>query len=216
MDKQFRISGMDCTSCANLITKHLKKLPGVEEANVNFATEKAMVHFDPKQMDEQKIIEEIKHAGYRAELVTTQDPEKDRAQRQQETDVFFRKFLIGAVLSSPFLYFMLMDMMALPGGMILSGWMGVISLALSIPVQFYLGASFYKGAWSSLRMKTFNMDSLIAIGTSAAFFYSVVNFVVYAVQNNSLVGVGGESIPELYFETAVFLITFVLLGKWLE
>jgi len=70
--------------------------------------------------------------------------------------------------------------------------------------------------WSSLKMKTFNMDSLIAIGTSTAFFYSLANFALYAFSNRSVIGIGGEKIPELYFETAAFLITFVLLGKWLE
>ncbi len=70
--------------------------------------------------------------------------------------------------------------------------------------------------WSALRMKTFNMDSLIAIGTSTAYFYSLINFVIYFADNNSLLGLGGAKIPELYFETAAFLITFVILGKWLE
>src|SRR3989338_1472732 len=70
--------------------------------------------------------------------------------------------------------------------------------------------------WSSLRMKMFNMDSLIAIGTSAAFIYSVVNFLIYAFSNNSVLGIDGVKIQELYFETAAFLITFVLMGKWLE
>src|SRR3989338_8261420 len=115
------------------------------------------------------------------------------------------------------IYFMFLDFFSfLPGRAILLPWVGIVSLILSTPVQFIIGAGFYKGTWSSLRMKMFNMDSLIAIGTSAAYFYSLVNFVAYAITKQSLIGVGGEKIPELYFETAAFLITFVILGKWLE
>ncbi len=88
-------------------------------------------------------------------------------------------------------------------------------MLLATPVQFIAGAGFYKGAWSSLRMKTFNMDSLIAIGTSTAYFYSLIALGSYAVSNTSLIGLNGAKIPNMYFETAAFLITFVLLGKWL-
>jgi Cu+-exporting ATPase len=128
-----------------------------------------------------------------------------------------KKFFIGLGLSLPLLYFMLLDFLPwLPGAGSLMPYIGVLSLILATPVQFYLGAGFYKGTWSGLRMKTFNMDSLIAIGTSAAYFYSLVFFIKYAVENMSLIGVMGEKIPEMYFETAAFLITFVILGKWLE
>jgi Cu+-exporting ATPase len=115
------------------------------------------------------------------------------------------------------LYFMLLDFLPwLPGERFLPPYVGIVSLILTLPVQFLIGAGFYRGMWSSLRMKTFNMDSLIAIGTSTAFFYSFANFVLYVFRTGSVIGVGGVKIPELYFETAAFLITFVLLGKWLE
>ncbi|PIW40739.1 MAG: heavy metal translocating P-type ATPase, partial [Chloroflexi bacterium CG15_BIG_FIL_POST_REV_8_21_14_020_46_15] len=104
----------------------------------------------------------------------------------------------------------------IPGRGLLLPYVGIISLILTIPVQFYIGSGFYKGMWAALRMKTFNMDSLIAIGTSVAFFYSLVNFIAYLAKTGSLIGAGGAKIPELYFETAAFLITFVVLGKWLE
>lgn len=213
----FMLSGMHCTSCAGVITKSINKLPGVTDAQVSFAAEKARIAFDPRQTNETAIIGQIKKAGYRAELANEANPEAERIRRQQEIHSYWRKFIVGAVLSVPMLYFMLLDFFGfMPWREALLPWVGVISFALTIPVQFILGAGFYKGMWSSLRMKTFNMDSLIAIGTSTAFIYSVVNFVFYAITNNSLLGVGGEKIPELYFETAAFLITFVLLGKWLE
>lgn len=212
-----RLSGMHCTSCAGVITKSIKKLPGITDAQVSFAAEKARVNFDPRQTSEAAIIAQIKKAGYRAEIAGSANPDEDRARRDEEIQSYWMKFLIGAVLSLPMLYFMFLDFFpSLPGGVSLLPWVGIISFVLATPVQIFLGAGFYKGMWSSLRMKTFNMDSLIAIGTSAAFIYSVVNFVAYAVANTSLLGVGGEKIPELYFETAAFLITFVLMGKWLE
>ncbi len=212
-----RLSGMHCTSCAGVIAKSIKKLSGIADAQVSFAAEKARVSFDPRQTSELAIIAQIKKAGYRAEIAGTANPDEDRARRQKEIKSFAWKFIIGAVLSLPMLYFMFLDFFSfLPGRAFLLPLVGLVSFVLATPVQVFLGAGFYKGMWSSLRMRTFNMDSLIAIGTSAAFIYSVVNFVVYAVANNSLLGVGGEKIPELYFETAAFLITFVLMGKWLE
>jgi Cu+-exporting ATPase len=115
------------------------------------------------------------------------------------------------------LYFMLLDFFPnMAGGASLPPYFGVVSLILTTPVQFIIGAGFYKGAWSSLKMRTFNMDSLIAIGTSTAYLYSLINYILYYLSNHSIIGLDGMKIPELYFETAAFLITFVILGKWLE
>ena len=114
------------------------------------------------------------------------------------------------------IYFMFMDFFAMPFKAALLPYIGIVSLILSTPVQFIIGSSFYKGMISALRMKTFNMDSLIAIGTSVAYFYSLVNFMTYNAQTGSILGLNGAKIPELYFETAAFLITFVILGKFLE
>ena len=91
-------------------------------------------------------------------------------------------------------------------------YMGIVSLILATPVQFWLGAGFYRGFWSSLKMGTFSMDSLIAIGTSTAYFYSLYNFLSHLVTEGTVIG----EIHDLYFEVAAFLITFVLLGKWME
>ncbi len=211
------LGGMHCSSCANLISRGLRKVKGVKEANVNFAAEKARIVFDPRQTDEAALIEAVKKAGYRAELASKADPETDRARRVAEMRSYKRKFLLGMILSLPMLYFMMLDFLAfMPGRTFLFPLVGIVSFILATPVQVILGAGFYKGMWSSLRMKTFNMDSLIAIGTTTAFVYSTINFLIYTVSKGTIVGVGGEKIPELYFETSAFLITFVLLGKWLE
>lgn len=207
--------GMHCSSCANIIERSLKKVPGVKQASVNFAAEKASVAFDESLASSADLIEAISRAGYRAELVDAKDADYERRKREQEIKSYFKKFWFSLSLSLPMLYFMLLDFVAIPGKAAVLPYVGIISLLTTIPVQFIIGAGFYKGMWSSLKMKTFNMDSLIAIGTSTAFLYSLVNFISYFVKTGSLIGLNGK-IPDLYFETAAFLITFVILGKWLE
>lgn len=214
---QLSLSGMHCTSCAGLIEKALKKVPGVKEASVNFAAEKATVTYDEGEAGEEDLINAVKKTGYGASLLDAKDTEYEKRKRQQEISNYWKKFIISFILSAPMLYFMFLDFFKwLPGGTSLLPYIGIASLPLTIPIQFWIGAGFYKGMWSALRMRTFNMDSLIAIGTSVAFFYSLINFILYYASTNSLIGVNGAKIPELYFETAAFLITFVTLGKWLE
>lgn len=210
------IHGMHCSSCANIIQREIKKVPGVSDASVNFASEKANVAHDNEGVHPDVLVAAVKKAGYSASVIDDNNPH-DHMHHGGSDKEYKRKFLFGLFLSLPLVYFMATDFLKwLPEAEFLMPYTGIISLVLATVVQFYLGAGFYKGTWSSLRMKSFNMDSLVAIGTSAAYFYSVVFFIVYIIQNNSLIGINGEKIPELFFETAAFLITFVLLGKWLE
>ncbi|MFH1012379.1 MAG: heavy metal translocating P-type ATPase [Candidatus Peregrinibacteria bacterium] len=214
---QLIIQGMHCVSCAAIIEKKLKEMPGVQEAHVNFASEKALVKFNDGMVSIHELIQAVSKAGYTANAMDTKNPEAERERKRKETKAILKKFIWSLALSLPMLYFMFLDFFSfLPARETLMPWIGIISLILTIPVQFIIGAGFYKGMWSSLRMKTFNMDSLIAIGTSTAFFYSLAQYAIYVFKNNSLIGLSGEKIPELYFETAAFLITFVVLGKWLE
>ncbi|KKQ01958.1 MAG: Copper-translocating P-type ATPase [Candidatus Roizmanbacteria bacterium GW2011_GWA2_36_23] len=214
---QLALSGMHCSSCALIIEKSLKKVNGVSQANVNFAAEKVTVDFEELKTTGEQLIEAIGKAGYLATIIDGKDTEFESKKRQLETDDLFNKFLISLILSVPMLFFMFYDFFSwFPGRSLLFPYIGVISFVLSSPVQFIMGSGFYKGMWSALRMRTFNMDSLIAIGTSVAYFYSLINFINYYLVNKSLIGLQGERIPELYFETAAFLITFVILGKWLE
>jgi Cu+-exporting ATPase len=211
------ITGMHCASCSSIIERTLKKIPGVGSASVNFGSEKALVIYDESVVNLENIIKAIKKAGYAANLIKDNDDGSENKKNLKEISVLRKKFLFGLILSLPMLYFMLLDFFKwLPGSGIFPPYVALISLILAIPVQFVIGLGFYKGAWSSLRMKTFNMDSLIAIGTSVAFFYSLYNYVSYVLINNSFIGLSGLKIPEIYFETAAFLITFVILGKWLE
>lgn len=210
------LSGMHCASCANLIERSLKKVPGVQEANVNFAAEKANIIYDSQLVKAPGLIKAVKAAGYKAELVDANDVNYERRKREQETLSYQKKFWFSFALSLPLVYFMLLNFWALPGKSSLLPLAGLISLLLTIPIQFIIGAGFYKGMWASLKMKTFNMDSLVAIGTSTAFIYSLVNYFNYFLDTGSLLGAQGQMVPDLYFETAAFLITFVVLGKWLE
>ena len=211
------ITGMHCTSCAGVIEKELRKVSGVSGANVNFSAQKAAVeHESTAEVDQ--MIGAVKKAGYKAEVIDEHSGMDHSHHHHMEAEASWKKkFFLGLALSLPLLYFMLLDFfMWLPGAGVLPPYFGVISLILATPVQFYLGAGFYKGMWSGLRMKTFNMDSLIAIGTSTAYFYSLAFFIKHVIENGTVLGVMGEKIPEMYFETAAFLITFVILGKWLE
>ena len=211
------LSGMHCSSCAGLIERGLKKVSGVSAVNVNFAAEKARVVFDASQTTVEELIRAVEKSGYKARLAVSGDAEAERKEREKGIRVYWKKFVCGLVLSLPMLYFMLLDFFwFLPGRVAILPYIGIVSLILTTPVQFIIGAGFYKGMWSSLRMKTFNMDSLIAIGTSTAFFYSLWQFASYVAETGSVVGLNGEKIPEIYFETAAFLITFVILGKWPE
>lgn len=211
------LSGMHCTSCAGIIERSLKKVPGVKEARVNFTAEKASVTVDSSLPSKDSLLEAVKKAGYKATVLDDADPEFETRKQQEEISGQFKKFIISFTLSVPMLYFMFFEFFqGLPGSAVLSPYIGIVSLILATPVQFIIGRGFYKGMWSALRMRTFNMDSLIAIGTSTAYFYSLFNFINYFLTKSSLTGLNGARIPDLYFETAAFLITFVILGKWLE
>jgi Cu+-exporting ATPase len=214
---QLSLSGMHCSSCALIIEKSLNKVPGIKEAHVNFAAEKALVTYDESMVKKESFLDTVKKTGYSATFIDEKDSQFETNKRKSELKAVFRKFVVSLILSLPMIYFMLFDFFSwIPGRELFLPFVGIISLILTTPVQFIIGRGFYKGALSALRMKTFNMDSLIAIGTSVAYFYSVVNYGYYYLTTKSLIGIGGEKIPELYFETAAFLITFVILGKWLE
>ena len=210
------IIGMHCASCSALITRKLKKTPGIEEANVNYAANKARVRYDPALINEEGLIAAVKSAGYGAESRHEHGHhgiEMDRKRREDEIADYRRKFLTGLILSLPMLYFMLGSFLpTLPLMAVLMPYAGIASLILATPVQFWLGAGFYRGFWSSLKMATFSMDSLIVIGTSTAYAYSLYNFISHFLTEGTIIG----DMHDLYFEVAALLITFVLLGKWLE
>lgn len=203
------ITGMHCASCATLIAKNLQTKKGVQDANVNFASSKALIRYDSDILDAKALISAVKEAGYSAAVVNEQDKDAEKKRRAAEIRSYRNKFLLGVIFSGPLLLMMFLPLL---GSSTLMKWMGIISFILATPVQFWLGAGFYRGAWSSLKIRTFTMDSLIAIGTSTAYFYSFFNFIRQAINAETIL----FEAQDLYFEAAALLITFVLLGKWLE
>ena len=191
---QLSIGGMHCASCATILTKALQKVEGVKTVLVNYGTEKATIDHDEKTTLQQ-LITAVKNKGYSASLST--GVKKDHEQKIRAYEIQKQKllFLFGAALSFPALMIG-MFFMDFP-------YRNLLLFVLATPVQFIVGWQFYKGAWAALKNKTSNMDTLIALGTSAAYFYSV-----YAILFDPM--------QEQYFETAAILITLVVLGKFLE
>src|SRR3989344_4865066 len=199
------ITGMHCASCAAIITRKLTKTPGVSEVNVNYAAAKANVLFDPGQVQVEGLIDAIRKAGYDARIAGAVDRDTEKKHREMEIRTYKRKFLWGLLLSTPMLYFMAGSFVpSLPLISWVTPWMGIASLLLSSPVQFWLGAGFYHSTWSAMRMKTFNMDSLISIGPSTAYFYSLFNVLQHLWTEGTIIG----EMHGLCFEVAAFLITF--------
>lgn len=204
---KLRISGMTCAACATRIEKGLRRMDGVESAHVNLALEKATVTFDPDKMNGKRIEQKIEQLGYKS----LPDEERQTSDhRQREIQQQKRRFIVAAILSFPLLWamaghFAWTSFLWVPD-LFMNPW---FQLALATPVQFWIGGSFYVGAYKALRHQSANMDVLVALGTSAAYFYSVYGSVEWAQD-------GGHHAPELYFETSAILITLILMGKWFE
>ncbi|EPY7708997.1 heavy metal translocating P-type ATPase [Bacillus pacificus] len=205
---EFTVSGMTCAACANRVEKRLNKLEGVNEATVNFALESATVDFNPDEINVNEMKSAITKLGYKLELKSDeQDGSTDH--RLQEIERQKKKFIVSFILSFPLLWamvshFSFTSFIYLPD-MLMNPW---VQMALATPVQFIIGGQFYVGAYKALRNKSANMDVLVALGTSAAYFYSVYL---------SIQSIGSsEHMTDLYFETSAVLITLIILGKLFE
>lgn len=198
------ISGMTCAACATRIEKGLNKLQGISSANVNLATESATVDYQPGFVEPDAIIEKIHKLGYTATLKNdVQDEAKNKELRGKRN-----KLILSTALSLPLLITMVthLPFFHLPVPMLLMNpW---FQFTLASVVQFYIGWPFYRGGTRALMNKSANMDVLVALGTSAAYFYSVVETFRYQFAR--------VNHPDLYFETSAILITLVLLGKFME
>jgi Cu+-exporting ATPase len=190
---QFAVRGMTCASCVGRVEKALKKVPGVSDASVNLATEQASVR--GAALDADAITAAVAQAGYEAAPLERGQP---RVEAEASGLPSWWPVAAAAILSLPLVLHMFV-----PGWM-LPGW---VQLLLATPVQFWLGARFYRAGWKALRAGAGNMDLLVAIGTSAAYALSV-----YQLLTDPL----GHGMPPLYFESSAVVITLVLLGKWLE
>ncbi|MCJ7817195.1 MAG: heavy metal translocating P-type ATPase [Candidatus Aenigmarchaeota archaeon] len=200
-----KISGMHCAACALNIEKSLKKNKGILSASVNYASEKAYVDFDPSLTSLEKIQKTIKDTGY--EPMGLEGEDRERLAREKEIRSLETKFAFSAVLTS------VIFLGAFPEWfpwvpMILQN--PIVLLALATPVQFWAGSQFYRGFFSALRNRTADMNTLIAVGTSAAYFYSA-GVVLFPD-----VFVPAGAMPALYFDTAGAIIALILLGRLFE
>ncbi len=193
------IEGMTCSSCSARIEKNLNKLDGVF-ASVNLTSENVKISYDMKENSINNIKKTINDLGYNVKD-KIDNTENFYTSRSNELKLMKRKVIISSILSIPLLWGMLvhLGLNLFTPKLILSPW---LQWAFATPVQFYIGYHFYKGAFFSLKNRYANMDVLIVLGTSAAYFYSIYNVIT---SNN-----------QLYFETSAILITLVVLGKYLE
>ncbi len=201
---EFAIGGMTCANCALNIERTLKKrVAGVMDARVNFASERATVEFLPGVITREDLVAAISQAGYTAEA-TDGDRDQEAIARQAEIRRQTIRFWVGVAFSAPLLVLGMGRDFGLLGSWIQGAWANWLFWALATPVQFFTGWDYYVGSFKSLRNRTANMDVLVAMGSSVAYFYSAV-VVVFAVESS-----------HVYFETAAVIITLIKLGKLLE
>ncbi|WP_395454533.1 heavy metal translocating P-type ATPase [Azospirillum melinis] len=195
------VTGMTCASCSGRVEKALNRLPGVESASVNLATERAHVVAFAGSLDTADLVAAVEKVGYGAVPVTQGGEQAEEELRADRSRRALHHVLIAAALSLPLLAGMAGDLFG-------ADWMlpGPVQLVLASVVQFWLGARFYRAGWNAVRAGAGNMDLLVALGTSAAWGLSL-----YLM----LTAHPGHE-PHLYFEASSVLITFVLFGKWLE
>ncbi len=214
--KSLKIEGMTCAACAKRIEKVTGKLDGVVEANVNYATEKLTISFEPSKVRVSDIKKAIEKAGYKAfEEETSIDSDKER--KEKEIKILWHKFVISAIFTIPLLVISMGHMFGEKVGfklpefidpMVHPLFFGFAQLFLVIPVMM-AGHKFFTIGYSSLFKRSPNMDSLIAIGTSAAFLYGL--FAIYQIYGGNV-----DYAYDLYFEAAGVIITLIMLGKYLE
>lgn len=199
---ELKIGGMTCASCAARVERALAGVPGVTKAGVNLATEKATVEYDPGLVTVSALRKAVADTGYTAQEIAGQtDLDRERQEREAEIRRQLNRFIFSAVLSLPLLYYMLGMLFKLPmPDWLMNHW---FQFALATPVQFIAGWHFYKGTYHALKGGSANMDVLIAMGTTAAYLYSL------AV---TLTGVMGD----VYYEASALIITLITLGKLLE
>lgn len=214
-EKTFLIEGMSCASCSQTVEKVTRAVAGVSDASVNLATEKMFVSYDPTMIHPGDIERVVAEAGYKAieESSTIEESDQNQAKKEQHIKNMWRRFWLSAVFTIPLLYLAMGHMLGLPLPMSLHPEMHPVTFALTqlvltIPVML-LGTKFFTVGFKSLFKGHPNMDSLVALGTSAAFLYSLYGTVAAIGGNNELV-------MNLYYESAAVILTLITLGKYFE
>ncbi len=192
------VEGMTCAACSTRVEKMLSRVEGVVKANVNLSSNKATVEFPSGLIDEKTLIAAVEKAGYKATIQREADLDREKQMREKEIKSLKTSFIWSLILTIPLFSAMFFHMAGIDN--ILTN--GYFQLLLATPVQFVIGYRYYRGAYHSLRGGGANMDVLIALGTSAAYFYSVYNLLIH--------------VHEYYFEASAVIITLILLGKMFE
>ena len=210
-DYTFKVEGMSCSACANRVERITKKIDGVESANVNFATEKLTVRVDAEKVRYSDIKLAVDKAGFK--LIKEEDQIKEVSKKKDESKILLNRFIFSLIFTVPLLIISMGHMVGMPLPSIIDPMknplnFALIQLVLTIPVMV-AGYKFYKIGYKNLFKLSPNMDSLIAIGTSAAVAYGL--FAIYKILNGEI-----HYAMHLYFESAVVILTLITLGKYLE
>ncbi|WP_225896591.1 heavy metal translocating P-type ATPase [Amazonocrinis nigriterrae] len=211
-----KLRGMSCASCARSVEQAISSVPGVNECNVNFGTEQATVEYDPKTTNIQAIQDAVDAAGYSAYPLQEQnlmvgEDDAEKTTRLRESRYLLRKVIVAGVIGAVLVIGSLPMMIGL-NLPIIPAWLhnSWVQLALTTPVLFWSGADFFKNAWKALKRHTATMDTLVALGTGAAYAYSF-----FATAFPGFFVAQGLK-PDVYYEAAVVIIALILLGRWLE
>ncbi|MBO9392889.1 heavy metal translocating P-type ATPase [Caldilinea sp.] len=200
------VAGMTCNNCANTITRAIKRLDGVLDVNTSYASERTHVVYLPSMVELSDIKRAVRDAGYRIIEVEGGEQEQmdaEQAARNAEIADKRRKVIVGAALSVPIMILSMAEMVGLP--LDFPGRLWIVA-ALTTVVQAYLGKDYYVSAWKALQNRTANMDTLVAMGSSVAYFYSL-----------AILALGLDPMHyHVYFESAAMILTLITLGKYLE
>jgi len=216
-NKSLKIEGMTCAACAKAVERATRKLDGVVESNVNYATEKLNISYEPSKVRVSDIRKAVEKAGYKAVEEESTTVDEDKLRKEKEIKLLWKKFIISLIFTLPLLTIAMSSMLGEKIGYSLPAFIdpmlnprtyGIVQLALSIPVMI-AGNRFFSVGFKSLYRRSPNMDSLIAMGTSAAFLYGIFA-VVQIFRGNT------DYVENLYFESAAVIITLITLGKYLE
>lgn len=206
--KTFSIKGMHCASCVYRVEKELKKIPGVKEAVVNLATNKATVTCKEDNVTDEKLKSAVANAGYTAQMQEeslTEDQEK--IQKEKEMKVLLTKVIVSSIAGILILWGSFPGLMETAPAILQNFW---VQLIVASPIQFWAGYDFYRASIPALKHRTANMDTLVALGTTVAFIYSAVVTIFPEV----IMRAGMEVMP--YFDVAVIVIALILLGRYFE
>nr|MBN1228666.1 copper-translocating P-type ATPase [Anaerolineae bacterium] len=204
-ETELAITGMDCTSCAATVEKGLRKLDGVLDAAINLSTEKAIITYIPGLVTRRELVKQVEVMGYGVVEADSGEDMQDaeRKARQKELRGHTNRLITGAAFTIPLFIMSMSRDFGLLGHWVHESWVNFLFWALATPVQFYVGWHYYVGAFKALRNRAANMDVLVSLGSSVAYFYSIIVTL-------------GLAPGHVYFETSATIITLIMTGKLLE